>query len=317
MIFDRGFHGNCARGVFGSSAATARLMKLSEAQTLAAMAIAGSHSSGTVEYSQSGGEVKRLHAGMGAAAGIRSARIAALGLTGPRTILEGRKGFLQAFSADPHPERLTRELGAHWETLDILIKPYACCGCIFQMVDAYKDILAQEDVDPADIKEMRVGVDRLSHVQVGAIGPEPVDMSGAQFSAHFSLGMAAVKRGNDFGTYLDVAEENFRDPEILKVAHRVTLELDPEVDALFPDRWVAKIELTKNDGTKLHGRADGKRLIPTDEVEAKFRQLAARVMPASQYEAIVEAVKNVEKLKSVRELTPLLAIPASAYAAGG
>ena len=43
---------------------------------LNALSIAGSHSSGLTEYDQSGGSVKRMHAGMAAHGGLRSALIA-------------------------------------------------------------------------------------------------------------------------------------------------------------------------------------------------------------------------------------------------
>ena len=78
------------------------------------LGVAGSHASGTTEYSQSGGEVKRAHAGIGAAGGIRSARLAQLGLSGPPTIFEGKRGFLQAF-CNAHDARFLHEhLGSHW-----------------------------------------------------------------------------------------------------------------------------------------------------------------------------------------------------------
>jgi hypothetical protein len=46
---------------------------------------------------QSGGSVKRIHAGMAVVGGIRAAALAEAGLTGPAMILEGKKGFWHAF----------------------------------------------------------------------------------------------------------------------------------------------------------------------------------------------------------------------------
>ena len=60
-----------------------------------ALAIAGSHAGGTMEYDQSGGEVKRLHNGMACCGGLRSALLAQIGLTGPPTIFEGERGILK------------------------------------------------------------------------------------------------------------------------------------------------------------------------------------------------------------------------------
>ena len=59
------------------------------------LAIAGSHAGGTMEYDQSGGEVKRMHNGMACCGGLRSAMLAQMGLTGPPTIFEGERGILK------------------------------------------------------------------------------------------------------------------------------------------------------------------------------------------------------------------------------
>jgi 2-methylcitrate dehydratase PrpD len=87
----RGFHETCILGVFGASAVAAKMLGMDAQNIACAMSIAGSHASGTTEYTQSGGDVKRVHAGIGANAGIRSALLARNGLTGPLTILEGTR----------------------------------------------------------------------------------------------------------------------------------------------------------------------------------------------------------------------------------
>ena len=76
-------------------ATAARLLRLNDGQMLHAFGIAGMHSSGTMEYDQTGGEVKRVIAGIAARGGIQAAILAQLGLTGPPTIIEGKRGFLK------------------------------------------------------------------------------------------------------------------------------------------------------------------------------------------------------------------------------
>ena len=69
-------------------------------ETAHAMSIACSFGSGLIEANRSGGSVKKLHAGWAAHGAIVSARLAAAGLTGPKSIFEGRFGFFQAFSRE-------------------------------------------------------------------------------------------------------------------------------------------------------------------------------------------------------------------------
>src|SRR3954470_18498271 len=68
----RGFHSHGIGGPFGAMAVAGRLMRLSDGQMLHAFGIAGSHSAGTMEYDQTGGEVKRVHAGIAARGGLQA-----------------------------------------------------------------------------------------------------------------------------------------------------------------------------------------------------------------------------------------------------
>ncbi|XAH26264.1 MmgE/PrpD family protein [Xylophilus sp. GW821-FHT01B05] len=97
LLLDRGFHETSVHGSFASALACCALEQLDATTTAHALAVAGSHACGTVEYARSGGEVKRVHAGIGVVDGIRSTRLAQMGLSGPPTIFEGKRGFLQAF----------------------------------------------------------------------------------------------------------------------------------------------------------------------------------------------------------------------------
>lgn len=60
----RGFHETCILGVFGASAVAAKMLGMDPEHIAYAMSIAGSHASGTIEFAQSGGDVKRVHAGL-------------------------------------------------------------------------------------------------------------------------------------------------------------------------------------------------------------------------------------------------------------
>ena len=113
----RGFHSHGIGAPFGAMATAARLLRLNEGQMLHAFGIAGMHSSGTMEYDQTGGEVKRVIAGVAARSGIQAAMLAQLGLTGPPTIIEGKRGFLKVFADQSQPEEITRDLGSDFKIM--------------------------------------------------------------------------------------------------------------------------------------------------------------------------------------------------------
>ncbi|MDH3444624.1 MAG: MmgE/PrpD family protein, partial [Deltaproteobacteria bacterium] len=60
-LMRRGYHAQSTIGVFIAAAAAGKILRLDPGQLTHALAIAGSHASGTMEFDQSGGEVKRLH----------------------------------------------------------------------------------------------------------------------------------------------------------------------------------------------------------------------------------------------------------------
>ena len=88
-----GWHGTKIGGVFGAAAATGKILNLNALELANAFAIAASDASGTMEYDQSGGEIKRFHAGLASRSGVEAAILAAAGLTGPLTIFEGKRGY--------------------------------------------------------------------------------------------------------------------------------------------------------------------------------------------------------------------------------
>ncbi|MFH1125092.1 MAG: MmgE/PrpD family protein, partial [Pseudomonadota bacterium] len=153
----RGFHPTPVFAPFGAAATAGKILKMNADEVLNAFGLVASHCSGLMEYSQSGGEVKRIHGGMAAHAGIRSATLARLGLTGPPTVLEGKKGFCRAFSDTFRLESLTEGLGEEFRILQTGLKPYCCCAGQHAALDAVSGIVSKHKVHPEEIVEIEVG----------------------------------------------------------------------------------------------------------------------------------------------------------------
>ena len=202
MLLERGFHQTaCARRVrrrAGSRHAGGDDLET----TVNALGVAGSHASGTTEYSQSGGEVKRAHAGIGAAGGIRSARLARLGLSGPATIFEGKRGFLQAF-CNAHDARFLHEAAGLALALSRARRAQAPCLLRADpppFRGLRQDPGASMRSRPTTSSEVVLGCEPLTVVHTGATGPRPTDIVGAQFSAEYGIAMRIVKGRNDVGS---------------------------------------------------------------------------------------------------------------------
>ena len=92
--YDRGWHITGSTGTVGAAAACARLLKLSEAQTLMALGIAASQPVGFRE--QFGTMTKPFHPGGAAKAGLTSALMAKHGFTASLRALEAPRGMIQS-----------------------------------------------------------------------------------------------------------------------------------------------------------------------------------------------------------------------------
>jgi 2-methylcitrate dehydratase PrpD len=101
-----------------------------------------------------------------------------------------------------------------------------------------------------------------------------------------------------------------QDPEVLRVRAKVQLIGDEDLEKLIPKR-VAIVEVTLNDGTKLTERVESVRGTPEnpmnrEEVVAKARDLITPVLGGTNCDALVEKSLNLETVKDIRELRPLL-----------
>jgi 2-methylcitrate dehydratase PrpD len=312
----KGHHPPVGVGPFGAAIASAILLGFDLETAMNAMGIAGSHSAGLIEYTKTGGSVKRIHSAIPTQAGVRAALFAETGITAPHSILEGEKGFCRVFAGEYDLNRLTDGLGSHYHLLDNGLKPYSCCHLIHAAFDALDLARDERPIAPNQVDSITVATNSepiLSHI--GSI-IEPDDILGAQFSLPFSVAMRlhhggrGVKGGNGFWDYVEV---DFRDPALLETARKVRVVIADN------DRWSsvdegAGLEIALKDGSRISETVPFSKGLPenplsADEVREKFRYLVDPVMPESQPAAIVEAVQNIEDIGEIDELVRLLVVP--------
>ena len=94
--YDLGWHPTGPLGTLGAAAAAARLLRLNPDQTTMAISLAASQASGLRQ--NFGTMTKPYHAGAACRAGVNAARLVQAGFTASVDALEGRFGFMRAFS---------------------------------------------------------------------------------------------------------------------------------------------------------------------------------------------------------------------------
>lgn len=307
-LYDRGHYVPCAVGPFGAAAACARLLGLDEATTLHAMAIAGSHAGGLKEFKHGGGSVKRIHCAIPSMSGVRSAVMAANGITGPPAILEGEHGLLEVFAGTYDAALLTAELGSAYRLLGVAFKPFACNLSMHAVVEALDGLQREYGFGAGDVARIDVGVSSSALRDVGAI-VEPLDVLGAQTSIAFGSAVRLLRGGNGPGDY---RADDLRDERFLGLAHRVHVGVDPLCDEerhRLQNRG-AVVTVRTHDGRNLERRvrfAKGSPEAPLsdDELIAKFTGAVAPVLGADRCATLVERIRHVEELDDVADLIPL------------
>jgi 2-methylcitrate dehydratase PrpD len=128
------------------------------------------------------------------------------------------------------------------------------------------------------------------------------------YAAKFSLPyLVAVILVTGRAGLAEFTDEAVRDEAVLRVAGRVTYELDPTID--YPRQFVGDVEITLADGRVIRERQDRPRggadaPLARRELEAKFRGNAALALPEPDVERVI---RGIELLGTGAPLSALVA----------
>lgn len=288
----RSFHVTSVLGVIGAAVTAARLHRLDRTSVAHALGIAAAHAGGTAEFTRSGGDVKRIHAGMAAAGGIRSAALARHGCTAPARSIEGERGYLAAFSSEADASIVTGGLGTRWLVDQLAIKKYSVCGGLQAPLAALAELRAA-GLDTDAVESISVGLDRATLAHVGSIGPEPETLTSAQLSVHHAAATMLILGGTDPQHYSALADSPTLQGQVAALARRVTAYVDDAAQLHFPRRLFAEvsIDVRGSDRATVRAEAPGTphRSMSTDEVHAKFHRLTTPILGESAGAALLDA----------------------------
>jgi len=277
----RGFHAPGNTGPFGGAVACGHLLGLDPARMANALGIAGSLAGGLLEFSRGdGGMVKRLHLGRASEAGVLAASLAAAGFEGPRTVLEGKFGFLRVFCTEFDESQLTRALGDDYVMLSAVLKRYPVHATAHAAVRAVRDLQAEHAFSGDDVAAITVtGTPRM--IERHNI-PEPADLMLAQYSIPFCVALALTREARDPESYDATA---LADTQIRALTRLVRLV--PEAGGGHHGGG-STVTVTLADGRRFE-RHEASGLLEPGELEDKFTRLTRAVLgrrAASLYERL-------------------------------
>ena len=305
--YQRGWHCTATIGTIGAAAAASRLLGLDAARTGHALAIAASEASGVKE--NFGTMVKPLHAGLAARNGVLAAQLAKAGMVASSAAIDGAQGFLAAMDSERLSlDEVAADLGERWELLDtgITIKLYPSCAGTHPTLDALLDLKRREGFSSEDVDAIEIGVDPI--VPTILIYDRPASGLEGKFSMPFCAAAAVVNGSVGLETF-DAAQ--IADPAIVALQSRVTMRIDPSLDASAPTLTQARIAVRLRDGRVLSACANGARGYhdrPASEAElaTKFLSCARETLPESQAGEALAALRDIATVDDVRTLTAVL-----------
>lgn len=295
-------HSTGAWGVFGAAAASAKLLDLGKEEVMNALGIAGACAPiSNTKISKTGAMVKES-IGWAAMTGIAATFLAQRGFTGPPTILGG----FDDNGAKLLPSK--KSLGKDYEILNVYFKPYSSCRWTHPAIDGVKELVEEYELDAEDIRRIII---RTFSEASSLNNYEPKSSVAAQFSIPYTIGAIVVDKsmGPD-----QIEEARLNDRKILEIAKKVEIEVDPHIDQMFPLRCASKVEIQTKDGKHfnteiLFPKGDPQNSLSNSELERKFRELTSKILSKGKLKKVIELIKNLENLGTVRELTNYITCP--------
>lgn len=312
--YQRGWHATATTGVFSSTAAAARLLKLNVTQLQHALGIAASQASGLIH--NFGTMTKPFHAGHAARCAVQSALLARAGMTASTTIFDGAKNFLTTYSEkDAEPlGPLLDQLGKPWEVIapGISFKRWPCCYCNHRSIGAMLPFLKQNDIKAEDVEKVEIGFPPGSDTALIHTNPQ-TGLEG-KFSIEYVATAMLLDRKVNIDTFEDAMVQR---PEVRKLMPNVK-RYRIESDKMFTGA-VGFNEIyikTKNNEYRLReDRAPGSPQWPVlaEERDEKFTDCAQRVLGAAGAKRALELAISTQSLANVAEFARAL-VPAQAGA---
>jgi len=311
VLHKNGFHATGLVGTFSTTYLVCRLLGLSPAIMRHAVGIAGSMTAGSLECWSDNTHAKALHPGWAAHSGLIASYLARAGLTGPRTVLEGRWGFFRSHVQQEgyryQYDRLLKDLGKEWESRNLSFKPFPVGHVSHPYISAILRMHAQglradqvEKITCLLNKEWIPIVAEPLHEKL-----KPGTAWHGRVSLQYTLAEALYTGRIDVRSY---GPENLHNPAILALAAKIKCEVDPNAPGREQFKgWV--IAETK-DGRRLeeieeYNRGSRQNPLTQEEIEQKFRANAGFRLTNDGIDKLIQASDNIEKMPKIAELVKL------------
>ena len=293
--YARGFHNTATAGIFGAIGAIAVLKSLSASTVVNAFGLAGSRAAGSMQYLDNGSHNKRLHPGFACHDAFMCVALAEKGVIGATRIVEGKMGFLHAYSPNEEMDlsRLVKGLGTDWRFVATALKPFPAC----RMAHGVIEIAAKlgKKYKGEQVKKIKIKLRTANMSLVGERTPNklhPHREVDAQFSAYFQCAHAWLY-GSDQGVQ---AYTRLDDQGIHDLSDKIYCITDDEDPATKEMGSVLSVELEDGGKEKVEMRyplGEKENAFTREQVEKKFRGCVGAFWEEGRVKEVMSAVDGI------------------------
>ncbi len=303
--YTRGWHPTSSVGIFGATAAAARLLGLSSAQMTHAWGLAASQTAGLI--ANFGTMAKPFHAGHAARCAVQAALLVRDGFAANSAIFDDKPRSVIATyrGEDALPlEQLIPKLGAPWEIEEpgLFVKLWPCCYCSHRPISGLLQLMRQHAIKPEEVQEIAIGFP--PGTDAGLVKQLPITGLGGKFSIGYTAAALVLDGVVNLDTFTD---DMFTRPLVQTLMDKVRPY--PIEDG---KRWSSTVGY--NDVTIVTARGSfamrvdetpgsPKLPLPAAQIDAKFLDCASASLPADH---AASALKLLRSLADLHDCRPLL-----------
>jgi len=280
-------------GVFGAAAAAGCAAALNAQQMRWLLDYTAQQCSGIAAWDRDTDHIEKgfVFGGMPARSGVTSALLVHSGWNGIDDILSGDDNFLLASAPHGDAALLVDKLGERYEITRTSIKKWTVGSPIQAPLDALENLLKRRPFEADEVREVSVRMNPGSVVD----NREMPDIC-----IQHMIAVMLVDKTVTFRSAHD--KPRMRDPGILR--HRAKVRLDPTTGQPLVVVVLADGTRLSEDVVAVLGTANNP--MTRDQVITKCRDLMTPVVGGSASGALIERILNLEDLKNIRGLRPLL-----------
>jgi 2-methylcitrate dehydratase PrpD len=293
------WHSTGTVGTLGAAAAAGGLLSLDERAFTHALATGATFAAGLQQAFRMDSMSKPLHAGRAAEAGLLAAQLARRGMTGSLDVLDGEAGLGQAMSTGPDWGQVGATLGRDFHITRLTFKNHIGCGHTFAAIDGALELqrlhgIRVDDIERVHVATYKPALEIACHVR-------PSNANEARFSLIYVVASALVHGSVRLAAY---EPTRLADPATHALMERISVAVDPGLDAAFPGQRAARIDIQTRDGRQFthfqpNRKGDPEQPLSDNELEGKLIELASPVIGADEARALLARIWKLDSSETL------------------